>query len=72
MNDDRLVLPAEVRRILGGIHPATLRRWIVEGRFPAPDVNISRRTRAWHASKLRERGLLVDQASPPTPATSPA
>lgn len=34
-----------------------IRRWIKAGKLPAPDVNISLRTRAWRLSTLQAAGI---------------
>ena len=35
----------------------TIRRWMASGRLPKPDVDLSRRTRGWKLSTLREAGI---------------
>lgn len=35
----------------------TIRRWMVSGRLPKPDVDLSRRTRGWKLSTLRSAGI---------------
>jgi len=35
----------------------TIRRWMVAGKLPKPDVDLSRRTRGWKLSTLRSAGI---------------
>lgn len=35
----------------------TVRRWLVSGKLPKPDVQISRRTAGWRLSTLRAAGI---------------
>lgn len=35
----------------------TVRRWMIDGKLPPPDVDLSRRTRGWRLSTLREAGI---------------
>jgi predicted DNA-binding transcriptional regulator AlpA len=35
----------------------TVRRWMRDGKLPAPDVNLSHRTRGWRMSTLRAAGI---------------
>ncbi len=35
----------------------TVRRWIIEGKLPKPDVNMSGRTKGWKVSTLRAAGI---------------
>lgn len=35
----------------------TLRRWMIAGKLPPPDVAISRRTKGWKLSTLRAAGI---------------
>lgn len=71
MNNERMVMRPEVRTILG-VSNETLRRWIRDQQFPAPDVSFTRLRHGWKASTLRRRGLVVPEPSPQTPASSRA
>lgn len=35
----------------------TVRRWIKAGKLPAPDVDLSNRTKGWRLSTLRAAGI---------------
>ncbi len=35
----------------------TVRRWIIEGKLPKPDVNLSSRTKGWKVSTLRAANI---------------
>lgn len=35
----------------------TIRRWIISGKLPPPDVDISRRTKGWRLSTLHAAGI---------------
>lgn len=35
----------------------TIRRWIISGKLPPPDIDITRRTKGWRLSTLREAGI---------------
>lgn len=40
-----------------GVSSNTIRRWMQAGKLPPPDVDLSRRTRGWRLSTLREAGI---------------
>lgn len=40
-----------------GVTSNTVRRWILSGKLPPPDINISRRTKGWRLETLREAGI---------------
>lgn len=40
-----------------GVSSNTIRRWMLERKLPPPDVDLSRRTRGWRLSTLREAGI---------------
>lgn len=66
---ERPIFCEDLKRILGISSTNTLRRQIIAGRVPEPDVQITHKTRYWHRSTLVKAGLIP--ASQPTPATSP-
>lgn len=35
----------------------TIRRWVLANKLPAPDVDISRKTRGWRLSTLQAYGI---------------
>ena len=50
--------PADMMRLMGIKHPNTLRLYIKQNRIPAPDKQITQKTRYWHRSTLVAAGLL--------------
>lgn len=48
---DRLVLPPEACRMLGGIHRCTLDEWVKRGVLPPP-TRLTRKHQGWPASVL--------------------
>lgn len=72
------IFPAELMRLLGIVHPNTLRRYIKEGKVPQPDKRITQKNRYWHRSTLEKAGLIVRASAdatttdPQTPNTTEA
>lgn len=56
--DDRIIYRQDLYRQLG-VTSETLRRWIKEGRVPAADIAITRRTVGWRLSTLHAAGIRV-------------
>ena len=54
--DDRVIWRQDIERIMN-VGSETIRRWMVAGKLPKPDVDISRRTRGWKLSTLRAAGI---------------
>jgi hypothetical protein len=53
----------------------TIRRWLIEGKLPPPDVAVSDQASWWHPVTLERAGFRLwpadpAAASPPTPAAS--
>ncbi len=38
----------------------TLRRWMLAGKLPPPDVDLSRKTKGWLLSTLAEAGIRLE------------
>jgi hypothetical protein len=53
---DRVIWRPDLQREMrvGG---ETVRRWIIAGKLPKPDVDLSRRTKGWRLSTLRAAGI---------------
>lgn len=56
MNEDTLINRVQIRRFLG-VTSETIRRWMISGKLPKPDVDLSRRTKAWKLSTLEAAGI---------------
>lgn len=39
------------------VHNNTISKWITEGKFPTPDVQMTRRSFGWRLSTLRSHGI---------------
>lgn len=55
-NQDRLIFRPELCNLLG-VTSETMRRWLIEGKLPGPDVALSRKTQGWRLSTLRAAGI---------------
>ena len=53
---DRVIWRTELAALLG-VGSESIRRWIRSGKIPAPDVDLSLRTRGWRLSTLRKAGI---------------
>lgn len=53
---DRVIYRAELCTMLG-VKTECVRRWLVAGKLPKPDVAISRKTAGWRLSTLRSAGI---------------
>jgi hypothetical protein len=53
---DRVVHRDELLKTLR-VSSETVRRWLASGKLPAPDVDITRCSRAWRLSTLRQHGI---------------
>lgn len=53
---DRVVLRREIQATMQ-VTSETVRRWMISGKLPHPDVEISRRTKGWKLSTLRACGI---------------
>jgi len=56
MTQDRVIYRQDLYKMLG-VTSETLRRWLHEGRMPAPDVAITQRTVGWRLSTLQAAGI---------------
>ncbi len=70
---DRLIMRADLPGELN-VTTETVRRWLKADKLPAPDVDLSQRTRGWRLSTLRRAGINLPsaKASRPSPAASDA
>ena len=59
---DDLIRIAEARRIAGGVSPATIYRWIAQGRFPAPYKPTSH-TSFWKRGEIQEWKARLSQGT---------
>lgn len=57
------IFPADLMRLLGISHANTLRRYIRDGKVPAPDKVISQKNRYWHRATLESAGLIAPAAA---------
>lgn len=53
---DRVIWRADLQAKIG-VSSNTIRRWIIAGKLPPPDVDISRRTKGWRMSTLHAAGI---------------
>lgn len=78
---DRVIWRRDLTEMMG-VTGETVRRWMISGKLPRPDVNLSRRTSGWKLSTLRLAGvdlglpalpplLDVHQSAEPAPACPP-
>lgn len=44
-----------------GVVSETVRRWMIAGKLPEPDVKLSRKTLGWRLSTLRAAGINIVQ-----------
>lgn len=56
--EDRVIYRSELPALLH-VGTEAVRRYIKAGKLPAPDVDLSRRTRGWRISTLRAAGIGV-------------
>lgn len=54
--DERVIWRRDLELMLN-VGSETIRRWMVAGKLPRPDINLSRRTRGWKLSTLRSAGI---------------
>lgn len=57
--EDKVIWRRDLRQIFGDVSNETVRRWMVSGKLPKPDVDLSQRTRGWRKSTLRAAGINV-------------
>lgn len=58
VDGDRVIYRAELPGLLN-VGTEAVRRYIKDGKLPAPDVDLSRRCRGWKISTLRAAGICV-------------
>lgn len=56
MMEDRVIYRQDLYKMLG-VTSETLRRWIRDGKMPAADVSITKRTMGWRISTLHTAGI---------------
>jgi hypothetical protein len=71
-NFDIPFFPADIMRLTGITHTGTLRKKIIAGVIPKPDVQLTQKTRYWHRATLVKAGLLPPEAIAPTAPALPA
>ncbi len=54
--EDRVLWRSELENTLN-VSSETIRRWLRNGNLPAPDVDMTRRSRGWKLSTLRAAGI---------------
>lgn len=55
-DNDRIIYRQDLYKLIG-VTSETLRRWLKEGKMPAADIAISRRTVGWRLSTLHKAGI---------------
>lgn len=55
---DRVVWRADLVAGLH-VHSGTIRRWILAGKLPEPDVDLSLKTKGWRLSTLHAAGIRI-------------
>jgi hypothetical protein len=55
---DRVIFRHELQELMH-VTSESVRRWMVAGRLPKPDVAISRKTLGWRLSTLRAAGINI-------------
>jgi predicted DNA-binding transcriptional regulator AlpA len=53
---DRVIWRRELQAA-ADVSSETVRRWMRDGKLPAPDVNLSHRTKGWRVSTLLAAGI---------------
>lgn len=53
---DRVIWRRELQ-VAACVTSETIRRWMRDGKLPAPDVDLSYRTKGWRESTLRAAGI---------------
>lgn len=53
---DRVIWRTDLQTELN-VTSNTVRRWMLSGKLPPPDVDISRKTKGWRLSTLHEAGI---------------
>jgi len=56
IEEDRVVWRRELQQAIQ-VSSETIRRWMLDGKLPEPDVNLSNRTKGWRLSTLRSAGI---------------
>jgi predicted DNA-binding transcriptional regulator AlpA len=54
--EDRVIWRRELQAA-AEVTSETVRRWMRDGKLPAPDVKLSHRTKGWRVSTLRAAGI---------------
>jgi len=56
MTEDRVIYRQDLYKMMS-VTSETLRRWLRDGKIPAPDVAITQRTVGWRLSTLQAAGI---------------
>ena len=54
--EDRVIWRPDLQAKMG-VTSNTIRRWMIDGKLPPPDVDLSRRTKGWRMSTLHAAGI---------------
>ncbi|SAI72960.1 Uncharacterised protein [Bordetella ansorpii] len=54
--EDRIIWRPDLQQKFD-VSSNTVRRWILEGKLPPPDVDLSRKTKGWRLSTLLNAGI---------------
>lgn len=55
---DRVIWRTDLQKMMG-VASETMRRYMVAGKLPSPDVSMSQKRVGWRVSTLREHGINV-------------
>jgi len=55
---DRVIFRPELQALMS-VTSESIRRWMVAGKLPLPDVRMSRKTLGWRVSTLRNAGVNI-------------
>lgn len=56
MSDDTVIWRKDLAKLLN-CTSETIRKWMLSGKLPKPDVDLSLKTRGWKLSTLRAAGI---------------
>ncbi len=56
MSDDTVIWRKDLAKLLNR-SSETIRQWMLSGKLPKPDVDLSLKTRGWKLSTLRAAGI---------------
>lgn len=58
-NNEEAIIWRQDLQEKANVSSETIRRWMKAKKLPAPDVNISRKTKGWKISTLRAAGINI-------------